>query len=53
MLARKGYPAAMVFRVVREALEQEGIDATEAGLDESAEAGLDAVEAWPDAVEPG
>lgn len=40
MLARKGYPPAMVFRVVREALEQEGVDATEAGLDES-------TEAWP------
>lgn len=27
MLARKGYPAGTVFRVVREALEREGIDA--------------------------
>jgi len=43
MLARKGYPAAMVFRLVREALEQEGIDAAETGLVE-AEAGWDAVE---------
>ncbi len=48
MLARKGYPAAMVFRVVREALEQEGIDADEAGLDESAEAALEAADASPD-----
>jgi regulatory protein len=47
MLARKGYPAAMVFRVVREALEQEGIDAAEAGLDE-AEAALEAADVSPD-----
>ena len=45
MLARKGYPAALVFRVVREALEQEGIDAAEAGLDESAEAAFEAADA--------
>jgi hypothetical protein len=44
MLARKGYPAGMVFRIVREALEREGIDAGEAGLDESAEAALDAAD---------
>ena len=36
MLARKGYAAGMVFRVVREALEQEGINPAEAGLDEPA-----------------
>ena len=48
MLARKGYPAGLVFRVVREALEQEGIDAEEAGLDESAEAALEAADASPD-----
>ena len=41
MLARKGYPAAVVFRVVREALEQEGMSAAEAGLDEATEAGWD------------
>jgi regulatory protein len=44
MLARKGYPAAMVFRVVREALEREGIDAAETGL-------IEAEEDW-DAAEP-
>ncbi len=48
LLARKGYPAAMVFRVVREALEQEGIDADEAGLDESAEAAMEAADASQD-----
>jgi regulatory protein len=53
MLARKGYPAGLVFRVVREALEQEGIDADEAGLDESAEAALEAADASPDDTGPG
>ena len=33
LLARKGYPPALAYRVVREALEQEGVDAAEAGLD--------------------
>jgi regulatory protein len=33
LLARKGYPAPLAYRVVREALEQEGIDAAEAGID--------------------
>lgn len=47
MLARKGYPAAMVFRVIREALEQDGIDLAEAGLDD-AEADLDVGEPWQD-----
>jgi hypothetical protein len=47
MLARKGYPAGMVFRVVREALEQEGIDPAEAGLDDSAEAAFEAADVWP------
>ncbi|HEY2552365.1 MAG TPA: regulatory protein RecX, partial [Streptosporangiaceae bacterium] len=32
MLARRGYPAALAFRVVREALEQEGADLAAAGL---------------------
>ena len=41
LLARKGYPPALAYRVVREALEQEGLDAAEAGLDLS------------DAPEPG
>jgi regulatory protein len=39
-LARKGYPAPLAFRVVREALDAEGIDAAAAGL-EDAEAGAD------------
>jgi regulatory protein len=26
MLARKGYPAGLSFRIVREALEREGVD---------------------------
>ena len=33
LLARKGYPAPLAYRVVREALEQEGIDAADAGMD--------------------
>jgi regulatory protein len=53
MLARKGYPAALVFHVVREALEQEGIDADEAGLDESAEAALEAADASADDLGAG
>ncbi len=39
LLARKGYPSALAYRVVREALEQEGIDpaATGIGLDDPPE----------------
>ena len=33
LLARKGYPAPMAYRIVREAIEQEGIDAAGAGVD--------------------
>ena len=33
LLARKGYSAAIAYRVVREALEQEGLDPAGAGLD--------------------
>jgi regulatory protein len=33
MLARKGYPAPIAYRVVREALEQDGIDAASEGID--------------------
>jgi len=40
LLARKGYPAGMAYRVIREALEQEGIDCASAGLE--MEAVLDA-----------
>ena len=32
-LARKGYPAPIAYRVVREALDQEGADAAAAGID--------------------
>lgn len=32
VLARKGYPQALAYRVVREALEQDGIDPAAAGL---------------------
>ena len=32
VLARKGYPQALAYRIVREALEQEGIDPAAAGL---------------------
>jgi len=40
LLARKGYPPGMAYRVIREALEQEGIDCASAGLE--MEAALDA-----------
>lgn len=33
LLARKGYPAPLAYRVVREALEQEGVDTADAGID--------------------
>jgi regulatory protein len=33
MLARKGYSQALAYRVVREALEQEGLDVADAGVD--------------------
>jgi regulatory protein len=33
LLARKGYPQALAYRVVREALEQEGLDPAAAGFD--------------------
>jgi regulatory protein len=33
LLARKGYPAPLAYRVVREVLEQEGIDTAGAGID--------------------
>jgi regulatory protein len=33
ILARKGYPSALAYRVVREALEQEGTDPASAGID--------------------
>ena len=33
VLARKGYPPALAYRVVREALEQDGLDVADAGLD--------------------
>jgi regulatory protein len=33
LLARKGYPPGLAYRVVREALDQEGIDLAESGID--------------------
>jgi regulatory protein len=33
LLARKGYPPGLAYRVVKEALEQEGIDLAAAGID--------------------
>jgi regulatory protein len=33
LLARKGYPAGMAYRVIREVLEEEGIDPGRAGLE--------------------
>jgi regulatory protein len=49
LLARKGYPAGMAYRVIREALEQEGIDCASAGLEMEAVLDADdAVAAEPD-----
>ena len=45
-LARKGYPAPLAFRVVREALDAEGIDPVAVGLDD-AEAAYDPAETAP------
>ena len=44
LLARKGYPAPVAYRIVREAIEQEGLDAAgaEVDLDEAAWAAPDA-----------
>jgi regulatory protein len=50
LLARKGYPPGLAYRVVREALEQEKIDPAEAGLYE--EAVLDAEMALDDEAGP-
>ena len=33
LAARKGYPAPVAYQMVREAIEQEGIDAASAGVD--------------------
>ena len=38
LLARKGYPAPVAYRIVREAIEQEGADAAGAGVDLDEEA---------------
>jgi regulatory protein len=45
-LARKGYPAPLAFRVVREALDAEGIDTEGVGLDD-AEAAIDPADSAP------
>jgi regulatory protein len=48
LLARKGYPAPVAYRVVREALDQEGIDAAGEGVDLD-ELALTAADGDPDA----
>jgi regulatory protein len=58
LLARKGYPAGMAYRVIREALEQEGIDPARAGLEVESVLDADAAAGGPDldgelAVDPG
>jgi regulatory protein len=58
LLARKGYPAAMAYRVIREALEQEGIDPAQAGLEVEGVLDADAAAGEPDldgelTVDPG
>jgi regulatory protein len=58
LLARKGYPAGMAYRVIREALEQEGIDPAQAGLEVEGVLDADTTAGEPDpdgelAVDPG
>jgi regulatory protein len=58
LLARKGYPAAMAYRVIREALEQEGIDLAQAGLEVEGVLDADVAAGEPDldgelTVDPG
>jgi regulatory protein len=58
LLARKGYPSGMAYRVIREALEQEGIDLAQAGLEAEGVLDADAAAGEPDldgelAVDPG
>jgi regulatory protein len=58
LLARKGYPPGMAYRVIREALEQEGIDPAQAGLEVEGVLDADAAAGEPDldgelAVDPG
>jgi regulatory protein len=58
LLARKGYPQGMAYRVIREALEQEGIDLAQAGFDAEGVLDADAAAGEPDldgelAVDPG
>jgi len=58
LLARKGYPPGMAYRVIREALEQEGIDPAQAGLEAEGVLDADAAAGEPDldgelAVDPG
>jgi regulatory protein len=48
-LARKGYPAALAFRVVRDALDEEGIDPAAVGLDD-VESAVDPADAAPDDI---
>jgi regulatory protein len=50
LLARKGYPPGMAYRVIREALEQEGVDAGNAGLE--MDAVLDAETAMSEEPDP-
>jgi regulatory protein len=58
LLARKGYPPGMAYRVIREALEQEGIDPAQVGLEVEGVLDADAAAGEPDldgelAVDPG
>jgi regulatory protein len=58
LLARKGYPAGMAYRVIREALEREGIDPAQAGLEMEGVLDADTPAGEPDLdselrVEPG
>jgi regulatory protein len=58
LLARKGYPPGMAYRVIREALEQEGIDPAQAGLEAEGVLDADAAAGEPDldgelVVDPG
>jgi len=48
LLARKGYPPGMAYQGIREALEQEGIDPAQAGLEAEGVLDADAAAGEPD-----
>jgi regulatory protein len=53
LLARKGYSPALAYRVVREALEREGVDPADVGLDPDAMTDADALADGEALADPG